>query len=173
MDIIPATNNSSAIQVIGLEYLWWGVCIGGRHYTGYLKFYDEKGFNQIEVERKLSLKESKQYAEEQNMLWHKKLSRITNKFETRDSLEYHSLQWCEKNLKGDWLLLNGDMHNPSRAIGGKGWITERIPLINKITEIWDAIPESKRTDEIYNETYNLWKSILEPTWKTQTKITKK
>lgn len=139
-----------------LTHLWWGVSIGGRHYTGDIRHGETK----IEMIRKLSGREAKQYAEEENRLWARR-QRETTKFETLKSLERCAVKWCKANLKSPWLLLENDEHNPNRAIAGDGEITERISVINELAEEWRKVPNHLREGKLWDTVYAAWDELLE------------
>jgi hypothetical protein len=142
--------------VVELHSLWWGVCAGGRHYTGEVRV---KGGSTVELRRKLSLKEAKELGETEGRMWLNRLQRDTNKFDSMEQLERHALKWCKENVEGDFLLLQ-DALNPSRVTAGRGPITERIPVMNQLAEAWDKVPNWERQGEVWKETYKAWDSLL-------------
>jgi hypothetical protein len=152
----------SPLVYVDLDYLWWGVSIGGRHYTANLIIRGEPD-RRVEMIRKLSAKEAKAYAEEQGLLWLAR-QRETNKFETLKQLERHALRWCEANLGENWLLLKGEHWNPSFVVGAKGWIEKRVKLLNTVASIWDKTPDHWRNpdSDLVKQIYKLWGSTLKP-----------
>lgn len=146
------------LKIATLKHLWWGVSIGGRHYTGYIRHgFDTKA----ELTRRLSAKEAKQYAEEMGRLWLAR-QRVTNKFETLESLERAAVKWCKENLKSPWLLLENDALNPNRAIAGEGWIVDRIPVINELAAAWEKVPNRLREGTLWDSVYRAWDAALKP-----------
>ena len=139
-----------------LDHLWWGVSIGGRHYTGEVTIDDVT----TEMIRKLSLKEAKEYADEKGLLWLRK-QRETNEFETLESLERHALKFCEKEFKDEpeWALFEYDYWNPRRLIGGKGYIVDRKDTINAVAKAWDKVRDHCSEEE-WNAYTEAWKTLV-------------
>lgn len=123
-----------------LDYLWWGVCIGGKHYTGQIKLRDP--YRTVEMVRTRSAKEAKEMAEREGRMWLAR-ERETNKFDSLKQLERVAAKWCEANLGDNWVLLY-DAHNPSIAIAGKGWVKGRLKTMTKLGKAWDKVPNHKR-----------------------------
>ena len=148
------------LQKIALNSLWWGVCIGGRHYTGSLKWDDEetKTYHSYELERKLSLKEAKQYAEEMGITWGP-VQRISNKFESLPDLENQAIKYCEEKFGDNWILFEHDTLNPNRVIAAKGWIEDRVEELTELYNKWDNLNDNER-DEQWVEVYNKFDKLI-------------
>lgn len=142
------------MKIAALEYLWWGVSAGGRHYTGEVHHPD----GTVEMIRKLSRKEAKQLAEEdESRFW----GTETNRFETLADLEAAALKWCEKNLGDTWILLHHDGLNPNHVIGGKGYTKERLDKIERYQKWWWSLPEATR-ERRWDRAYKIWDKLLQP-----------
>lgn len=151
---------SDELCVAELNQLWWGVCIGGRHYTGDIRYGRQR--MKVEMMRKLSAREAKEYAQREDRMWLAR-ERETNKFETLRQLERHASRWCETNLGEQWVLLY-DEHNPSPVIAGNGWIVQRIKMMNKLAKLWAEVPNSRRDfdqPEI-KQLYRAWDALMNP-----------
>lgn len=142
------------MRVAALTHLWWGVSIGGKHYTGEIH-YDGPT---VELTRKLGLKEAKQMAEDEDRLW-LPLERETNRFNTLKQLERYATKWCEKNLGDEWLLIHVDSHNPHRPIAGKGKIVPVLPAMTEVAEFWDKLTDTQR-EVVWDEIYTIWRNLL-------------
>lgn len=153
---------STDLVHVSLDYLWWGVSIGGRHYTGKVIVRGEPD-RHVEMIRKLSAKEAKEYAEEKGLLWLKRQWE-TNQFETLQQLERHALRWCEANLGENWLLLRGDHWNPHFVVGAKGWVKERVKDLNKLAKTWDETPDRLRDFDspAIKKIYEDWNNLTKP-----------
>jgi hypothetical protein len=142
------------MKIAALEYLWWGVSIGGHHYTGEVHHPD----GTEEMIRKLSRKEAKELSElEDSLFWPKE----TNRFETLADLEAAALKWCEKNLGDTWLLLHHNSYNPNHVIGGKGYTKKHLAGIEAYQKWWWSLSEADR-EKIWKVGSDTWEKLLEP-----------
>jgi hypothetical protein len=143
------------MKIVALRYQWWGVCIGGKHYTGSILQRDGPT---IELTRRLSQREAKALAENDERLW---LSRetTTNRFNSLSQLERIALRWCRSNLGDQWLLQRVDFNGPYLPIGGRGFIEERIPSLTNLAVWWDAVPDHRRTDAVMDKAYDAWETL--------------
>ena len=137
-----------------LRTLWWGVCIGGTHYTGEIHIGDRI----IELTRSLSRKESKELAEKDGRWW-LAAETSTNRFNSSEQLQRVACEWCEKNLGKDWILLSRDAHNPRVPIGARGRYLRLIPKLSRIAIRWDKLSDAQREKQ-WNKVYNAWKKTL-------------
>lgn len=142
-------------SIVALESLWWGVSIGGRHYTGEIK----ANGHTIELTRRLSGKESKESHGREGRLWLKRETE-TNKFETREDLEKAAVKWCRKHLSSDWLLIEHDIHNPHRPIAARGRFRNRLPVMTELAAAWDKVPDSKREGKLWDAFYTTWGLLI-------------
>lgn len=150
----------SNIRVASLDHLWWGVCAGGRHYTGEVRWAEKTH----ELERKLSLKEAKEIGETQTTMWIRRYQRTTNKFDTLATLENAAARWCRENIEGEWALFHHDGHNPNRLISASyPWLMERRKVINEFADLWATVPNSVRENkDVWNTTFAAWRIFLTP-----------
>lgn len=144
------------LKIACLDWLWWGVCIGGRHYTGHIHFENQR----IELERRLTLREAKEMSETQERLWRYCHERTTNKFDDWDQMARHARKWCRANLGEHWLLLERNKHNPNKVIAAHGPIKERARYINDLAILWDKVPNSQREGVLWDQAYKLWRKLL-------------
>lgn len=147
-----------SLTIVALRHLWWGVSIGGRHYTGEICH----GERTIELERRLSVREAKELAEREGRMW-LRLERTTNKFDSLEQLERAAVRWCEANLSDPWLLQEYTDCNPERPIAGAGYIKERIPLLRTLARAWAKVPNSGRTSETLAIVDKAWQTIIRET----------
>ena len=158
-DDVRSIPCSAPLAVAELNHLWWGVCIGGRHYTGDIRHGRPR--TKVEMIRKLSAREAKEHAEREGRMWLAR-ERETNKFDTLKQLERHAARWCADNLGEQWVLLY-DEGNPSIVIAGKGWIVTRIKTMNKLAKAWDKVPNSQRdfNHPSIKQLYRAWNTLLQ------------
>lgn len=125
-----------SILYIALDSLNWSVCAGGRHYTGHLTFSDHR--NRVELERSLSLREAKDLRpDHSDWMYDEPYFRVTNRFDSYESLTSAAIKWCEANLTGVWVLKK-DSHSgtdPILASHGVNPVTVRV--LNLIAEKMD------------------------------------
>jgi hypothetical protein len=161
----------NALTIYSLETLWWGVSIGGKHYTGHIDWRDSKGeFHRHELERKLSLRQAKELDPDAGeRYWKWGVKRVTNRFDTREQLERFAAKWVEdhaaKEGLTDWLLIENDSRNPNRPIAGNGYIVDRFPIMRKMAKMWDKTDNATRnalTKEQWNTISGGWKALLKP-----------
>lgn len=132
---------SAPLVCASLDVLWWGVSIGGRHYTGDIVINNP--FRKVEMIRRLGRAEAKSLSEREGRLWLARQTE-TNKFDTLKQLERHASRWCAANLGENWVLFDGAEHNPSRVISSHGWIKANVPTMNRLARMWAKVPNSKR-----------------------------
>ena len=151
----------STLKVAELNHLWWGVSIGGKHYTGNVILnYPHRC---VEMTRTLSAREAKEMAEQEGRLWLAR-ERTTNKFDSLKQLERFAARWCEANLGENWVLLAGDRLNPCVAIAGKGWVRANLKSMTRLGKAWDKVPDSQRDfdNPAIKNLYRVWKSLFQP-----------
>lgn len=144
-------------QIYGFKYLWWGVCIGGRHYTGKVHWREGDEFKTHELERRLSLREAKEISGEKEILW-KHHDRVTVNFDSLEQLERAAIKWVEKNATvPNWLLIHNDYWNPNRPIAAAGLYKKRVKSMRAFADFWAKVDDSKREiPEVWDATYNAW-----------------
>ena len=143
-----------------LDHLWWGVSIGGRHYTGTVITEISGERKRVELERKLSLREAKEIGETEGRMWIHRISRVTNKFDTMKQLDRHALKWCAANLPRPWVLMENDHWNPNRIVGASDWDGKYIAKLNKIAASWDKVPNWQRTNEVIHNICKIWEICI-------------
>lgn len=165
-DALPIPAHS---QIYDLDTLWWGISVGGRHYTGNVRWTDKEGHYQChELERKLSLREAKELDDTQLINWHGGYGRTTNRFDTEKQLERYAARWVEGEAKrsgfNHWLLIENDRHNPNRPIAAAGWYITRMTPMRELAKMWDKVPNGVRENnrEVWDLVYDLWRQILTP-----------
>ncbi len=152
-----------------LDVLWWGISIGGHHYTGKITYYDAAGkWHSHELERDLSLKDAKlldpDSAERRWRLGG--VFRKSNRFETRPQLDRWAARWVKADaLKcgaSTWLLIEHDTCNPRRPIASQGWDKNRLKLMTDIAEMWDKVPNWARTGmpSLWDAVYGTWGQLV-------------
>jgi hypothetical protein len=171
--VLASAPCSAPLVCASLQVLWWGVSIGGKHFTGDIVLHGP--FRKVEMIRKLGRAEAKELSEREGRLW---LSRQTetNKFDTLKQLERHAAKWCAANLGLSWVLFDGDRRNPSRVVASHGWIKDRAPAMNKLARMWGKVPNSKRDFKhpTVKKIYELWEAqFKEPNAKAQATPTEK
>ncbi len=155
-------------EVYWLESLWWGVSIGGRHYTGKIHWYDsDNEYQTAEIERPLSLKEAKLLDPDRGE-GHWRLGgvfRKTNRFDTKDQLERAATKWVKGHTKAPiWMLIDHDIHNPNRVIGSSGWHSERVDQMDKVAAVWNKLDNRTREDKkLWDVTYKAWRWLISET----------
>lgn len=155
-------------QIYSLDTLWWGVSIGGRHYTGNVRWEEGNGYPSHELECRLSLREAKELGNTQVILWTDRVNRTTNRFDTREQLERAATKWvtdhAAKSGVKNWLLIDNNRHNPNRPIAAAGWYKSRVKPMKKLAEMWDKVPDHIRLsdEELWNKVYNAWYALLTP-----------
>ncbi|MES2597194.1 MAG: hypothetical protein V4662_17740 [Verrucomicrobiota bacterium] len=139
---MSTTDTTDPLVVVELHDLWWGVCIGGRHYQGSIHRYPAES---VELRRKLGRKEAKQMAEEQGRLWFH-LENDTAKFDTLRQLYRAADKWCAANLGTNWICLRGSSarYNPSEVVAVRGKLEPYKKLMNDLAAEWDKVPNSRR-----------------------------
>ena len=141
------------MNIVALKHLWWGVSIGGKHYTGEIVRYPEPT---VELTRKLSRKEAKVLAKQDGCpIWPLEI----NRFDSLEQLERYAAKWCKENLGDDWLLLEYDWNNPNRAIAGQGYYKKVMPGINELARWWWLLTDSQR-EQIWSIIYKVWADLL-------------
>lgn len=151
------TNKLDCVMA-GLDTLWWGVSIGGRHYTGKIKYRNNGEYKFVEVDRELSRKEAKQYAQEQDILW-ARICLQTNKFETLENLERRAAQWCEENFGDNWLLMDNDWYNPNKVIAAKGKYLKIVPALKELYEYYKKLTDIEIEDN-WDKIYGKFNKIM-------------
>ncbi len=168
-------------QIYTLDSLWWGISIGGRHYTGHVSWTDKRrkkdgsDYHRHEIERSLSLREAKElWAERREpgdteRYWKMGLARETNRFETKEALERAAAKWVTAHCKHpNWLLINNNHINPNRPIAARGWYEDRVELMTDLAAKWDKVPDHQRltngreTTPLWDSVYQLWYLLLTP-----------
>lgn len=167
--IIKQTPPDCAIYA--LDSLWWGVSVGGRHYTGMLKWYSPDGaFHRHELERKLTLKEAKELGDTQVILWTSRFSRVTNRFDSLDQLCRAAARFVEDEVVKtngaikNWILIDNDIYNPNRPIAAAGWLKPRMGDMRKLAKEWDKVSNYIRENdkELWDAVYEAWDTLLTP-----------
>lgn len=143
-------------MIVVLEYLWWGVSIGGRHYTGEIRYQGQK----VELMRRMSLREAKEYGEREERAW-LRLQRETNKFDTLAQLERAAVKWCKANVPDPWLLQEYSDCNPERPIAATGFYRERLPRLRKVAKLWSKVPNSEREGPTWDRFYRMFYHLIE------------
>lgn len=165
MNTIQATICKKSVLIAELDYLNWGVCIGGRHFTGHITVntFDHSRHpdfpERIEIERRISRNEAKQWAEECGRLWAKWETK-TNRFNTLEHLVRYATRWCNEHLGGDWMLIDDNWYNPNEVFAAKGSMEAKISVLNAFAEKWRKVPDYERTDSTFNKWYNEWYKLL-------------
>ena len=151
------------LQQAYLNTLWWGVCIGGRHYEGTLKHSKDGKREDVQMIRHMSLRDAKAYAAEQGITGGKRwqVERDTHKWETLASLEMFATKWCEDNLGDDWILYGSDSGclSPKPIIACKGWIRKHADELGVIYEEFDEVG-NHCDDDKWNEIHDKWDAII-------------
>lgn len=151
---------TSPLIVVELHDLWWGVCIGGRHYQGTLH---GEGMKTVELRRRLGSKEAKRMAGEQGRLW---MARETDtaKFDTLAQLYRAAEKWCLANLGANWICLRGHSArlNPSEVVAVRGPLVPYKRIMNDLAQAWDKVPNHRRDWERpeVKALYALWEKIF-------------
>lgn len=152
---------------VELDIMWWGVCLGGRHYSGHLTVEDSNHrkhpnfLNRIEIERKLSRGEAKRMHERHERLWLNRQT-ITNQFNSREHLARYATRWCRQHLgNDDWIVIEDNWYNPNQVYAAKGRLESKVVLLNdfykKYKEIPNHVLEEKKT---WNKIYKTWYKLL-------------
>lgn len=168
-------------QIYSLDSLWWGVSLGGHHYTGHVNWSEKRrakdgsSYKRHELERRLTLREAKELWSEQRepgqteQYWKMGLARETNRFETKADLERAAVKWVTHHCRyPNWLLIDNDWINPRRPISAQGWYKDRVPMMAELAARWDKVPNYQRLvnghepTEIWNSVYRLWYLLLTP-----------
>ncbi len=158
--------------VYTLDVLWWGVSIGGKHYTATIDWSegerktDGSNYHHHELERTLSLKDAKLLDPDAGeRYWISGIRRKTNRFDTREQLERWATKWVQADAKrrGEttWLLIEHDAHNPHRPVSSQGWDKDRLKLMTDIAATWDKTTNAQRGNKvIWDRTYALWNALI-------------
>ena len=139
---------------IGLSYLDWSVCSGGRHFTGHLTFKDRE---RVELSRRLSLLEAHEESAGQDYMYAHELPRVTNRFETWEGLVRAATNWCRANLKEPWLLLKHDGDGLYPVLASEGVPEIRVRMLNLVAMRWDQLANAERDSETMDAFYAAWK----------------
>lgn len=150
-------KNPGIENIAVLDYLWWGVAIGGRHYTGSVKARGKT----VELIRKLSRREAKELSEREGRMWLRHQTE-TNKFEDFKSMARHATRWCEQNMGADWLLQEHSDLNPERVIATAGYFKPRKRLLQKLALAWGKVPDSQRKGELWDQVYATYDALILP-----------
>jgi hypothetical protein len=149
-----------------LDVLWWGVCVGGKHYTGKVIWHRDAPHESVyhELRRRLSLREAKELGETQERLWVHRVERDTNKFDNQGQIDRAALRWCKEHMPEPWALFEHDEHNPHRLIGtSAAWLLERQKVINDFAETWRKTSDRVREEKtVWDKSYALWRKLLTP-----------
>ena len=151
-------SNKPDYVLAGLDTLWWGISIGGRHYTGKIKYNLGNEYKIVEIERKLSRKEAKQYSNEEERYW-LKWSLETCKFEKLEDLERRATQYCKENFADNWLLVDNDWHNPNRVIAANGIYLNIVPALNELYEYYRKLSNIQIEDN-WDKIYGRFNEIM-------------
>ncbi len=158
--------------VYTLDPLWWGISIGGRHYTATIHWSegpfksDGSNYRHHELERDLSLRDAKLLDPEDGPeRWQfGGRFRKSNRFETRAQLDRWAARWIEADAKrrgeSTWLLLEHDSCNPRRAVAAQGWDKARLKLVNDLAEVWDKVPDWAREGELLDAVYSIYALLV-------------
>lgn len=155
-----------------LDLLDWSVCIGGHHVTGHISWHDGEphrrdgsNYHRHELERRLSWKEAKALGETEDILWRHDHARVTNRFETRESIERAAIKWVKANAnpKRPWLLQYNSTCNPERVLAGNGYSKDRLKHLNDLHDAWDKASDGLRgRDDFREPVYDLYNQLIKP-----------
>lgn len=152
----------SALKLIQVDVLWWGQCIGGRHYTADLRIIGSD-LPRVELRRTISRKEAKELGETQELMWMRRLQRDTNKFDDMKQLGRWITRWADERCGDHWIALE-DHLNPSRVLAARGPVKAAMPGLNQLAEGWRKVPNSRRdfNHPAIKKLYRLWRKMLDP-----------
>jgi hypothetical protein len=155
------------LWIAELTDMWWGVCVGGRHYTGHLSIINfecqrhPQFPKRIELERRLGRGEAKRMHEKDGFQW-LRYPTMTNKFNSFDHLVRYAKRWCEQNLGDEWLLIRDDWYNPNEVLDAKGPMKEKIAALNALSEEWSVIQKTGKDNnkKIWDRYYKKWDKLI-------------
>lgn len=150
-----------------LEVLYWGVALGGEHYTGTLKGYTDMGFKSYKVEHKLSQKEAtylnKKDCTNSRFFVYRK-GQLSDRFETLDQLEREAVKIYKKEFPFSIVLVlkrgSVSVCSPEKILDGpEPFKTDVNDMVDLLDDAYKSLP-NKEYEKLSDKFNNLCENLL-------------
>ncbi len=147
------------LRIAKLDILWWGVSIGGEHYSARLQWYDTTGkYSSIELQHPLSTKEAIYLNKKAGTTgWSRyKKGDPSGKFETRKQLYAYAKRHYKQLAVGTQILVEGGGRLPDYIVDGPADRNSLKNTLNKLIKLFWKRGGYSLKDEIIADVEKCW-----------------